>query len=80
LTTEQADFEVNVDAKSWRELIMDNPFEANKPAQEQAPRDSLMMMAEAGPMEPFPSDDSELVRSDRFAQRIVSLGPHSYPN
>ena len=48
VTTEQADFEVNADTqRNWRDLIRDNPFEANQSSLEQEPRESLMMLAEA---------------------------------
>ena len=95
VTTEQCDFEVNADTqRNWRDLIRDNPFEANQSAFEQAPRESLMMMVQAENTTHAPTMDSEgfgmfgdevnsdtdLSRSDRFNQRVVSLGPHSYIN
>ena len=96
MTTEMCEFEVNADTqRNWRDLIRDNPFEANQSAYEQAPRESLMMMVQADELTHAPTMDSEgfvvfgddvnfndedLSRSDRFNQRVVSLGPHSYIN
>ena len=84
VTTEQCDFDPSNCAddtqRNWRDLIKDNPFEANQSAQEFPPRESLMMLAAAPVDNSAPTmdsegfcvfgdeiDDSELTRSDRFA-------------
>ena len=55
----------------------------NQSAHEQAPRESLMLLAqnpETNVNNFCAGEDQGISTSDRFAQRVVSLGPHGYIN
>ena len=54
--------------QNWKDLIADNPFAANPTSQDQHAQEPV----------PLFKQDDELTRSDRFSQRVVSLGPHQY--